>query len=260
MIDQSWIDGSPSVRTPWSLVYAPVAPMSEVDEADFAAALQSFAGLGYGYDVGVDPRTGRTRIGADNFFHLEIGVEVLSRKFGVCAVAGIPEIAYREGTTCGVEGPSVTDGAESHGWPRGSTELHGRDPSPSACRRLIGARQPTIAERPSSPKADPADASLARDRVLLEPVMDVQVGMAAGVAAGGLADVAVEALRSRRGIVRHRADRASAHMILASVPLAELADHGRRLDGRLARRAWCDIRYGGYRPVPDGTKPGIRPV
>jgi elongation factor G len=73
-----------------------IEPKTKADQEKMAIALNTLALEDPSFRVVVDPESGETRLKGMGELHLDIKVDILRRTYGVDAITGAPEVAYRE--------------------------------------------------------------------------------------------------------------------------------------------------------------------
>ncbi|GHD00385.1 elongation factor G 2 [Streptomyces violarus] len=243
--------------------------------------------------VRTDPETGQTVLSGMGELHLEVAVEKLRRDLGVDVNIGRPRVSYRETVGRGVSGLVFRhvkqDGGAGQfahvvldvepyegGFAFRSAVVGGRVPQEyvraveAGCRDALtegplGGHQVTglrvtLTDGATHVKdsSDTAfrtagrlglrEALRACAMVLLEPVVEVTVTVPEDAVGGVLGDLA-----ARRGRVTGSVTRASAAVVTATVPLAELFGYATRLRSRTQGRGTFTARPTGYAPAPVAT-------
>ncbi|MFF7308256.1 elongation factor G [Streptomyces sp. NPDC008137] len=243
--------------------------------------------------VRTDPETGQTVLSGMGELHLEVAVEKLRRELGLDVNIGRPRVSYRETVARGVSGLVFRhvkqDGGAGQfahvvldvepcddGFAFRSAVVGGRVPQEyvraveAGCRDALtegplgghpvtGLRV-TLTDGATHVKdsSDTAfrtagrlglrEALRACAMVLLEPVVEVTVTVPEDAVGGVLGDLA-----ARRGRVSGSVTRASAAVVTATVPLAELFGYATRLRSRTQGRGTFTARPTGYAPAPVAT-------
>ncbi|MGR4848106.1 elongation factor G [Streptomyces sp. LARHCF252] len=243
--------------------------------------------------VRTDPETGQTVLSGMGELHLEVAVEKLRRELGLDVNIGRPRVSYRETVGRGVSGLVFRhvkqDGGAGQfahvvldvepyegGFAFRSAVVGGRVPQEyvraveAGCRDALtdgplGGHQVTglrvtLTDGATHVKdsSDTAfrtagrlglrEALRACAMVLLEPVVEVTVTVPEDAVGGVLGDLA-----ARRGRVTGSVTRASAAVVTATVPLAELFGYATRLRSRTQGRGTFTARPTGYAPAPVAT-------
>ncbi|WP_328345723.1 elongation factor G [Streptomyces violaceus] len=243
--------------------------------------------------VRTDPETGQTVLSGMGELHLEVAVEKLRRELGLDVTIGRPRVSYRETVGRGVSGLVFRhvkqDGGAGQfahvvldvepyegGFAFRSAVVGGRVPQEyvraveAGCRDALtegplGGHQVTglrvtLTDGATHVKdsSDTAfrtagrlglrEALRACAMVLLEPVVEVTVTVPEDAVGGVLGDLA-----ARRGRVTGSVTRASAAVVTATVPLAELFGYATRLRSRTQGRGTFTARPTGYAPAPAAT-------
>ncbi|WP_329049006.1 elongation factor G [Streptomyces violaceus] len=243
--------------------------------------------------VRTDPETGQTVLSGMGELHLEVAVEKLRRELGLDVTIGRPRVSYRETVGRGVSGLVFRhvkqDGGAGQfahvvldvepyegGFAFRSAVVGGRVPQEyvraveAGCRDALtegplGGHQVTglrvtLTDGATHVKdsSDTAfrtagrlglrEALRACAMVLLEPVVEVTVTVPEDAVGGVLGDLA-----ARRGRVTGSVTRASAAVVTATVPLAELFGYATRLRSRTQGRGTFTARPTGYAPTPAAT-------
>ncbi|MFJ8714189.1 elongation factor G [Streptomyces violaceus] len=243
--------------------------------------------------VRTDPETGQTVLSGMGELHLEVAVEKLRRELGVDVNIGRPRVSYRETVGRGVSGLVFRhvkqDGGAGQfahvvldvepyeaGFVFRSAVVGGRVPQEYVRAVEAGCRD-ALAEGPlgghpvtglrvtltdgATHVKDSSDTAFrtagrlglrealrACAMVLLEPVVEVTVTVPEDAVGGVLGDLA-----ARRGRVTGSVTRASAAVVTATVPLAELFGYATRLRSRTQWRGTFTARPTGYAPAPVAT-------
>ncbi|GHA33241.1 elongation factor G [Streptomyces purpurascens] len=243
--------------------------------------------------VRTDPETGQTVLSGMGELHLEVAVEKLRRELGLDVNIGRPRVSYRETVGRGVSGLVFRhvkqDGGAGQfahvvldvepyegGFAFRSAVVGGRVPQEyvraveAGCRDALtegplgghpvtGLRV-TLTDGATHVKdsSDTAfrtagrlglrEALRACAMVLLEPVVEVTVTVPEDAVGGVLGDLA-----ARLGRVTGSVTRASAAVVTATVPLAELFGYATRLRSRTQGRGTFTARPTGYAPAPVAT-------
>ncbi|MGX1625294.1 elongation factor G [Streptomyces sp. NPDC055506] len=243
--------------------------------------------------VRTDPETGQTVLSGMGELHLEVAVEKLRRELGVDVNIGRPRVSYRETVGRGVSGLVFRhvkqDGGAGQfahvvldvepydgGFAFRSAVVGGRVPQEYVRAVEAGCRD-ALAEGPlgghpvtglrvtltdgATHVKDSSDTAFrtagrlglrealrACAMVLLEPVVEVTVTVPEDAVGGVLGDLA-----ARRGRVSGSVTRASAAVVTATVPLAELFGYATRLRSRTQGRGTFTARPTGYAPAPAAT-------
>ncbi|MFI6370398.1 elongation factor G [Streptomyces sp. NPDC050546] len=240
-----------------------------------------------------DPETGQTVLSGMGELHLEVAVEKLRRELGVDVNIGRPRVSHRETVGRGVSGLVFRhvkqDGGAGQfahvvldvepydgGFAFRSAVVGGRVPQEYVRAVEAGCRD-ALAEGPlgghpvtglrvtltdgATHVKDSSDTAFrtagrlglrealrACAMVLLEPVVEVTVTVPEDAVGGVLGDLA-----ARRGRVSGSVTRASAAVVTATVPLAELFGYATRLRSRTQGRGTFTARPTGYAPAPAAT-------
>ncbi|MGX5211428.1 elongation factor G [Streptomyces violaceus] len=243
--------------------------------------------------VRTDPETGQTVLSGMGELHLEVAVEKLRRELGLDVNIGRPRVSYRETVGRGVSGLVFRhvkqDGGAGQfahvvldvepyegGFAFRSAVVGGRVPQEyvraveAGCRDALaegplGGHQVTglrvtLTDGATHVKDSSDTAFRTAGRlglrealrtcamVLLEPVVEVTVTVPEDAVGGVLGDLA-----ARRGRVTGSVTRASAAVVTATVPLAELFGYATRLRSRTQGRGTFTARPTGYAPAPVAT-------
>ncbi|MFC9503346.1 elongation factor G [Streptomyces sp. NPDC057002] len=243
--------------------------------------------------VRTDPETGQTVLSGMGELHLEVAVEKLRRELGADVNIGRPRVSYRETVGRGVTGLVFRhvkqDGGAGQfahvvldvepydgGFAFRSAVVGGRVPQEYVRAVEAGCRD-ALAEGPlgghpvtglrvtltdgATHVKDSSDTAFrtagrlglrealrACAMVLLEPVVEVTVTVPEDAVGGVLGDLA-----ARRGRVSGSVTRASAAVVTATVPLAELFGYATRLRSRTQGRGTFTARPTGYASAPVAT-------
>ncbi|MFS8099041.1 elongation factor G [Lentzea alba] len=270
------------------VVSVAVEPKASADNGRLAQALAHLTDEDPSLQVSTDPETGQTVLAGQGELHLEVAVQKARQNHRVDITMGRPRVAYRETVASGVTGfvyrHVKQDGGQGQfahvvidtepletGFEFRSAITGGRVPQEFVRAVEQGCRD-ALAEGPlghpvtgvrvtltdgsthvkdssemafrTAGRMGLREALKAGAMTLLEPVAEVTVTVPEDYVGGVLGDLA-----ARRGRILGSEVRASATVITASVPVAEMFGYVTRLRSRTQGRGTFTSRLTGYAPA-----------